>query len=220
MRQCDMYKSPSSHRRRTSPRFGREDRPTPDVSVPRVHFLSHWAVYSDRGSNVAVYFLVLVYLAIVGLAALYISIAAIDPSAFSSSVHTFSLTWLYFSLTTISTIGFGDVHAHSVGAQLAVMAQVAAGPLLLSWLVAVLLSPGKSSAARGHQGRLRRFSLNSAPLALGRHRSEESGCCCFPCDAPRRPPDHSGASMARRRWRSSRGPVPIPGAGLGPPADV
>ena len=125
--------------------FGRQDSRTPDVSVPRVHFLSHWAVYSDQGSNVAVYFLVLVYLAVVGFATLYSSISSVHPTAFSSSVETFGLTWLYFSLTTIATIGFGDVHARSVGAQLAVMAQVATGPLLLSWLVAVLLSPGDSS---------------------------------------------------------------------------
>jgi hypothetical protein len=121
--------------------YGNEDWRTLDVALPALPFASSWAVYRDHGSNVPVYFLVLVYLAVVGFAGLYSSIDAVDEHAFAVPSGPTAVTWLYFSITTVSTIGFGDVHPRSVGAEVAAISQIAVGPLLLSWLIAVLLTP-------------------------------------------------------------------------------
>jgi hypothetical protein len=121
--------------------LGYEDWRTLDVELPALPFAQKWAVYAEQGSNVPIYFLVLMYLAVVGFAGLYSSINAVNGHAFATSSASSAITWLYFSITTVSTIGFGDVHPQSAGAQIAVISQIAAGPLLLSWLIAVLLTP-------------------------------------------------------------------------------
>lgn len=131
--------------------IGREAWRTPDISLPKPAFAETWAVHTEPGSNVAVYFLALIYVAVLGFAGLYSAIYAAHPTAFHVSPAQSGFTWLYFSATTISTIGFGDVYPHAPGAQIAVLCQIAAGPLLLSWLVAILLTPNDEAVRRAAQ---------------------------------------------------------------------
>lgn len=87
-------------------------------------------------ANLSLYFLLLVYLAIVGFAGLCSAVNDAGPHAFSrDDLSVTPVTWIYFSMATISTLGFGDVHPTSTAAQIAVGCQIATGPLLLSWLL-------------------------------------------------------------------------------------
>jgi hypothetical protein len=120
--------------------FGAYDWETSDVKVP-TKFLSEWAVARDSGANNSLYFLILVYLSVLGFAALYLAIGAAQPSAFMQDGQSpSSLTWLYFSITTLATVGYGDIHPLSNAAKIAVTCQITTGPLLLSWLLSVFLS--------------------------------------------------------------------------------
>jgi hypothetical protein len=122
--------------------LGPQDHATSDVALPRAGPLKHWAVHDDgaRG-NLFVYFLVLVLMSVAGFAALYRGLALSDPHAFhADDVQVRAFTWVYFSLTTLGTVGFGDIHASSVLAQIAVACQIATGPLLVGWVLSVFTS--------------------------------------------------------------------------------
>jgi hypothetical protein len=126
--------------------LGHYDSRASDVQVATL--TRNWAVARDPLGNLSFYFLVLVYLAIVGFAGLYCSLDAFDARAFDHGHLTLSaVTWIYLSVTTIATVGFGDVHPLSIGAQIAVICQITTGPLLLSWLIAVFATqpPGNRS---------------------------------------------------------------------------
>jgi hypothetical protein len=124
--------------------LGHHDSRASDVQVATL--TRNWAVARDPLGNLSLYFLLLVYLAIVGFAGLYRSIDAFDAHAFAYGHLALSaVTWIYLSITTIATVGFGDIHPLSVGAQIAVICQIATGPLLLSWLIAVFATQPRES---------------------------------------------------------------------------
>jgi Ion channel len=101
--------------------LGHHDSHAPDVQVATL--TREWAVARDSLGNLSFYFLLLVYLVIVGFAGLYSAINAFDAHAFDHGHLALSfVTWLYLSITTLATVGFGDVHPVSVGAQVAVIA--------------------------------------------------------------------------------------------------
>jgi hypothetical protein len=121
--------------------FGVNDWKTSDVQLPNLPSISRWAVIQENGTNKSVYFLVLVYLSVLGFSALYNALGATDPSGFAPAGEASSwITWLYFSFATLATVGYGDIHPVSDAAKVAVTCQIASGPLLLSWLLAVFLS--------------------------------------------------------------------------------
>lgn len=121
--------------------FGAEDWKTSDVRIPAFKPFAGWAMTREKGANRSVYFLVIVYLSVLGFASLYLAIGVADPSAFEGVRDSSSrVTWLYFSLTTLATVGYGDIHPASTGAMIATSGQIAAGALLLSWLLAAFLS--------------------------------------------------------------------------------
>lgn len=126
--------------------LGSQDWETSDVQLPE--FVSEWAVSTEAGANNSVYFLVLVYLSVVGFAALYFSMAATDPSAFAHFGSASVITALYLSITTLATVGYGDIHAASDLARVAVIMQISTGPLLLSWLLSTLLASREPSRGR------------------------------------------------------------------------
>jgi len=89
---------------------------------------------------------------------LFIAIFEFNPGAFSfgasrdgaegpSSGARFFPVLLYFSLTTIATVGYGDVLPVSMGARYAAVAEGIAGQLYLAILVARLVSMQVSGAA-------------------------------------------------------------------------
>lgn len=126
--------------------LGSRDWETSDVQLPE--FFSEWAVSTEAGANNSVYFLVLVYLSIVGFAALYFSMEAIDGSAFAHFGSASVITALYLSITTLATVGYGDIHAVSDLARVAVIVQISTGPLLLSWLLSTLLASREGNTSQ------------------------------------------------------------------------
>ncbi len=64
----------------------------------------------------------IVSLSIIGFAAVYASVAYADEAAFSEPLDRIGA--LYLSVVTASTVGFGDIHARSDSARIAVMLQI------------------------------------------------------------------------------------------------
>jgi mRNA-degrading endonuclease RelE of RelBE toxin-antitoxin system len=119
--------------------LGDDEWRTSDLNPRRFGIPSEWALANDRRAKRSVYLLALIYLQIIGFGALYAVIHRVDPSAFSLGGNEETpLTWVYLSVATVATVGFGDVHARSTAAEAAVVAQIGTGPLILTWLLANL----------------------------------------------------------------------------------
>lgn len=108
-----------------------------DLQIPRLALIKDWAIL-EPGNNLMVYFLVLLYMSVIGFTTLYVGVNASSSSAFSISGGHSVFDWLYYSITTMATIGENTVAPRSTAAHVAVVAQLTAGPLLLSWLIAAL----------------------------------------------------------------------------------
>jgi hypothetical protein len=78
---------------------------------------------------------------------LYVSISTSDPSAFTQPIG--KLAGIYFAVTTLATVGFGDIAAASNPARVAVTAQMVLDLVLLGVAVKVL----GSSARRALEAR-------------------------------------------------------------------
>ena len=92
---------------------------------------------TERPTMCAIEALVLMFtLLIFGFSALYITI---DRSGTQFvGMHT-RIDAVYFTVTTLSTVGFGDIHAEGQAAKLAVIAQICVDFTLLAVSVRVLL---------------------------------------------------------------------------------
>jgi hypothetical protein len=120
--------------------LGAADARGPDVQLPGSGPTHRWAVTHEHGSNLPVYFLVLVYMIAMSFAALYAGLTAWNGHSFAHAHFGPSiLVWIYFSLSTVATVGLGDIHPLTTAAAVAVTMEIAAGPLLLSWLLAVFM---------------------------------------------------------------------------------
>jgi hypothetical protein len=150
-----------------------------DLQVP----VEGWATTEDRGANVQAIFVMLVYLAFAGFAALDAAIWNINNDAFTITTSGRSaLTWLYFSAVAVSTVGFGDIHARSSAAQAVVLVQTLSGPLLLSWLVASVSSHASMPGSDLNEPEIPDNTPAKAGLAAGspRYRAARD-----PVDGPR-----------------------------------
>ncbi len=67
----------------------------------------------------------------------YVALSASDPGAFSQPVD--KVAGVYFTMTVLTTVGFGDVVAVTSLARIAVVVQMAANLLLLGTVVRVML---------------------------------------------------------------------------------
>lgn len=84
-------------------------------------------------------------LMVVLFASLYLSLSNDDSGAFSESLnHTGAL---YFTLTTLTTVGFGDIAAHTDGARVAVMVQMVANFVVLGTLIKVIVGIARKRIA-------------------------------------------------------------------------
>lgn len=84
-------------------------------------------------------------LMIVLFAGLYLSLSNDDPGAFSESLnHTGAL---YFTLTTLTTVGFGDIVAHTDGVRVAVMVQMVANFVVLGALIKIIMGVARKRIA-------------------------------------------------------------------------
>jgi hypothetical protein len=96
-------------------------------------------------------------------AMLYVAMYEVNPQALyfqqfpglsidvSPRPHTNLLLFVYFSLSTLSTLGFGDIMPVSLGARYAAVAEGITGQLYLAILVARLVSMQLSGAPRGEK---------------------------------------------------------------------
>jgi voltage-gated potassium channel len=100
------------------------------------------ALRAITGFGVALPLLVLVF------AATYLTMSAADPSAFSERLsHTDAL---YFAVTILSTVGFGDITPATAGARVVVMVQMVSGLLVLGLLARVVIGAVQESRQRMH----------------------------------------------------------------------
>ncbi len=79
-------------------------------------------------------------------ALLYLGLSAADPASFSRVLTRVSA--LYFTVTVLSTVGFGDITAQSDGAQLLVTVQMLLGLTLIAFAVRVFSAAARAGATR------------------------------------------------------------------------
>jgi hypothetical protein len=94
----------------------------------------------------------------------YFEIAHADPSSFSQ--HLTRTDALYFTVTTFSTVGYGDITAKSEGTRLVVIFQMLADLAVLGFGVRVLLEAVQL-------GRQRQAQRNSDPVSSSASASAE-----------------------------------------------
>lgn len=86
-------------------------------------------------------------LLLVLFAGIYLSLSNDDAGAFSESLnHTGAL---YFALTTLTTVGFGDIAARSDGARVTVMVQMVADIVVLGVLIKLIVAVVRRRMAGG-----------------------------------------------------------------------
>lgn len=86
-------------------------------------------------------------LLLVLFAGIYLSLSNDDPGAFSEALnHTGAL---YFALTTLTTVGFGDIAARSDGARVTVMVQMVADIVVLGVLIKLIVAVVRRRMAGG-----------------------------------------------------------------------
>ncbi len=122
--------------------IGKNDWKTSDVQIPKVPPFDSWAANREPGGNLSVYFVVLVVLSVLGFAGLYYGIEIAEPTAFAAASTASPVKALFSSATTLSTLG--DPRPLTDPARIAVLCQIATGPLLLSWLLSVFFGGAPS----------------------------------------------------------------------------
>jgi voltage-gated potassium channel len=101
------------------------------------------ALRAITGFGVALPLFVLVF------ASTYLTMSASDPSAFSERLsHTDAL---YFAVTILSTVGFGDITPATESARVAAMVQMVSGLLVLGLLARVVIGAVQESRQRMHR---------------------------------------------------------------------
>lgn len=90
----------------------------------------------------------IVSLSVVGFAAVYASIDAADDDAFSEPLDRVGA--LYLSVVTASTVGFGDIHARSDPARVAVMLQIVTSIGLVGFAIQLIRRASARRAADIH----------------------------------------------------------------------
>jgi hypothetical protein len=87
-------------------------------------------------------------LLVVVFAATYFVLSSQDPGAFSEPLDRSDA--LYFTVTTLATVGFGDIAAQTTNARLVVTGQIVLGVLLVGAVArALLLTARRTRDARG-----------------------------------------------------------------------
>ena len=150
-------------------------------------------------------------LVIVVFALFYVGLSASDPSGFSEPIT--KVNGLYFTVTVLSTVGFGDITALTDGPRIAVTVQMVIDLLIVGVLVKVIIGASRIAVER------RRAEASARGTALARGLTLR-----YPSDRPRtsRRPS-TGArhwcgrtSADRRSWAlpriaGSTGAVPVSG---------
>jgi hypothetical protein len=86
------------------------------------------------------------WLLVIVFSIVYVSMSTANPQSFSEPLT--EVGGLYFTMSVLSTVGFGDISALSDFARIVVIVQMLLDLLLLGVVVRVLLGAGKAAAAR------------------------------------------------------------------------
>ncbi len=111
--------------------------------VLRIHRSNH----PLRTGIVALSVMVTAMVAIFSLT--YLSLSIADPANFNQPLDKISA--MYFTMTILSTVGFGDIVATSHAGMIAVMVQMAVGLTLLTGLARVLVTAARTAAKKRQQ---------------------------------------------------------------------
>lgn len=79
----------------------------------------------------------------------YLTLSITDPTNFNVPLDKISA--LYFTMTILATVGFGDIHATSHAAMIAVMIQMVAGLTLFTVVARILVSAVRDAAKKKNQ---------------------------------------------------------------------
>jgi hypothetical protein len=79
----------------------------------------------------------------------YLSLSADNPGNFNVPLDKVSA--LYFTMTVLATVGFGDIHAVTHAAMIAVMLQMVVGLTLLTALARVVAEAARRAARKRYQ---------------------------------------------------------------------
>ena len=90
------------------------------------------------------------WLLVIVFSIVYVSLSTTNPRAFSEPLN--EVGGLYFTMSVLSTVGFGDISALSDAARIVVIVQIVLDLLLLGVVVRLLLGAGKAAAARRGTG--------------------------------------------------------------------
>ena len=88
-----------------------------------------------------------VTLMVVGFASFYIQVSKRDPTAFNEVLNRTGA--LYFTMTTLATIGYGDIHARTNGARIAVMVQMLFNVVVIGASVKLILHTARRRIETG-----------------------------------------------------------------------
>lgn len=90
------------------------------------------------------------WLLVIVFSIVYVSLSTSNPAAFSEPLT--EVGGLYFTMSVLSTVGFGDISALTDAARIVVIVQMVLDLLLLGVVVRLLLGAGKAAAARRSTG--------------------------------------------------------------------
>lgn len=85
-------------------------------------------------------------LLIVTFSAIYLSLETVHPASFSQSLN--HIDALYFTITTLATVGFGDIHAVDDPARVLVSVQMLVDLMVLGGMVRLLTKKTRNTLAR------------------------------------------------------------------------
>jgi voltage-gated potassium channel Kch len=71
-----------------------------------------------------------------------VRLSARDPGAFNESLD--KIAALYFTMTTVATVGYGDIFARTAGARIAVMLQMVFNVVVIGVAVRLIAATARS----------------------------------------------------------------------------
>jgi voltage-gated potassium channel len=109
------------------------------VSAVQLRAVAHAEFPTIRGAEALVVSLVLL---LVSFAGIYVGLSSYDSASFNESLD--HVAALYFALTTLTTVGFGDIAPVSDAARIVVMVQMVVNVIVIGVFIKLVVSAVKS----------------------------------------------------------------------------
>jgi len=124
--------------------------PTVALLLIPLAFLSSRRILSSEDPFLAIGYAIIVSLTVLvlGFSTTYFSLAQHDPDQFEGGLET-KLDAIYFTVTTLSTVGFGDIHATGQLGRGIVVSQIAADFLFVVVVVGIIRWSGRRRVDAG-----------------------------------------------------------------------